>query len=195
MLYLAAAAAFAILLLFVPVDLLFRAERRDSLTSEITVSWLFGLVKKRLAPGKKGSGKAGGSIPAREKGPGERSRRRYLTAILRTPGFAVRLAHLPGDILRTFSIRSLEIHALLGFEDPAATGMACGAFSAAAPGLRGIDALDCRCEPDFTREVFEGRAGGDLRIVPARTLWVLGRFAFHPVSIRGFRELVMEKSK
>lgn len=195
MLYLAAAAGFVILLLFVPIDLLFRAERRESTTSEITVSWLYGLVKKRFAPGQKGDGKAQEGIPAGRKRPGKRSWRRFFTTILGTPGFAGRLARLPADILRTFSIRSLDVQARLGFEDPAETGMACGALSAIAPGLRSIYPLDYSWEPDFTGKVFEGRAGGDLRIVPARTLWVLGRFALHPASIRAFRELTMEKGK
>lgn len=184
----------AALLLLIPLDLLVRAEQCGDLSSEITVSWLFGLIRKSFPLRRE---EAEVRPPQRARRAKKRKRRqhprsRIIVAILRTPDFPGRIAGLARDIIRSARVRLLRVRAQVGFDDPAATGMACGIVASLSPLLQGSP-LQVEWEPDFSREVLAGEAAGDLRVIPARILWVAGRFTFHPVSFRALQAALRER--
>ena len=182
------------LLLLVPLDLLVRAERCENLSSEITVSWLFGVIRKSFPLSREGAElhPHQGAPRAKKRKRRRHSRSRIIVAILRTPDFPGRVAGLAHDIIRSVRVRLLRVRARVGFENPAATGMACGIVASLSPLLQD-SSLQVEWEPDFSREVFAGEAAGDLRVIPARILWVTGRFTLHPVSFRALQAALRER--
>lgn len=183
-----------LLLLLVPLDLLFRAEHRGGFSSEMRIGWLFGLVGTTFPLG---AGRVGPRPRKENAPPRKRERRRHLrgrmfAALLRTPGFPGRISGMAGDLLRSVRVRLLRVRAQVGFDDPAATGRACGLVASLSPLLQS-PSLQVEWEPDFSREVFEGEAAGSLRVVPARILWVAGRFALHPVTLRALQAAFRER--
>jgi hypothetical protein len=164
-------------LLAVPVDLRFAFGA--AARSHLEVAWGFGLWRGVLR-GRPGSAQGG-------------SRRRWSepAAWVRAwrEGLDERVPPLLRSLRRGVRVREVKLRARVGLGDPADTGMLVG-FAAPLLGVaRAAPRLDLRLEPDFTREVLEGEAQGQLRAFPLLVLPPLLRFALSPSTVRAVRAL------
>lgn len=193
LLVIAVLAGLVLLLLAVPVDVAFGFEGIEAFRGQVTIRWLFGLVRFRIrVPG------VGKPPPERETEPkaarvqarpGARGRGAKLLAVLRQAGFRQRVYRLVKGLVRAAHIRQLRLRMRLGLGDPADTGRlwaVVGPLSAAAQDLRRAQVW---IEPDFIDPVLEFQARGRLLLVPLQFLLVAVAFALSPPSIRAWRVL------
>ncbi len=179
-------------LLAVPLGVAFQLEGIEAFQGRLTIRWLFGLVRVRVAvPGARRPPAA----PAAEPEPARKRARRgargggaRFLAVLRQAPFRRRVHRLVGDLVRVVRVRRLRLRMRLGLGDPADTGRlwaVVGPLTAASQGL----GADVRIEPEFVDPVLEFRARGRVRVVPLQVLAVAVPFALSPASIRGWRTL------
>lgn len=191
-------AASLLLLLAVPVDIAFRCRGTDVLEGQLTLRWLFGLVRvslprpdaaaSRQAASASRAARRGGRREGRE-GRGPRAGRGRAMAALRRADFRRRLWRLARDLLHAARWQELILHLRLGLGDPADTGRLwalLGPLGAAAQGLRHAQV---RIEPEFTDAVLELDAQGRLVLVPLQWLALALGFAVSPPSLRAWRAM------
>jgi hypothetical protein len=111
-----------------------------------------------------------------------------LRAALGTPGFPERILRVLRHIVRLITPEQLDARARVGFDDPAATGMAFGCLYALAH-RTAWTSRRWRIEPDFSGAVFEGylRAGWSIR--PLAAVWPFVRMAASPVTWKALRAM------
>jgi hypothetical protein len=174
---------FLLLLLAVPVDVVFSVEKDTDFRTRVRVGWMFGLIGRDI-----GAGKKPGKKREAEKKKGRRSIR-PLIAIVRTRGFVPRASRFLRSALRLMKVRELTIDFRVGLDSPADTGMLFAALAPATAFAQFFTPLDIRLTPDFTEEILEGRARGDLRVVPLVLLALAVRFALSLTTLRAVRAM------
>ena len=182
-----------VLLLAVPLEVAFRLDRVEALEGQVSLRWLFGLVRVRLAVPR---GRRKPTTPAAEpRTPRERRRRKAGAgasrglAVLRQAAFRRRVHRLLASLVRAIHVRQLRLLVRLGLGDPADTGCLwalVGPLGAAVGSLRGAEV---RIEPEFIDPVLELHSRGRVRVVPLRILALASGFALSPASIRAWRTL------
>lgn len=187
---LAGALLLLLLTLAAPVDLVFDLERIDRFTGVLRWRVLFGLVRLRVElpaaarPGREVPDVPGRAARSREPGQGPM---RLVRAYLGDSDFRRRVHRLLADLRGDVRPAALRLRLRVGLDDPADTGRLwallgpLGAIAAARAGA------DLRLEPDFTRPVLQWQASGRVRVVPLRSLWVLGAFVLSPATRRAWQ--------
>ena len=189
--------ALLMLLLAIPILLTFRFENagmegKDAFKGQVTMRWLFGLVRIRIpVPGDTRPHHSGTKIQATKKrrkfrAPGAASN---IIAVLRQVEFRQRIYRLVKDLIRAAGLRQLRLRIRLGLGDPSDTGFLwafVGPLNALVQNLRNADV---RIEPDFMDAVFEFHAHGQARVLPLQLVAIAIGFALSPASIRAWRTL------
>ena len=180
-----------VLLLIVPVDVAFRFEGIAAYKGQVTIRWLFGLVRFRIrVPGvvkpEPGTEPEAAARPAK---PEERRGRPNILAVLRQAAFRRRVYRLVTDLVRATHLHQFRLRMRLGLGDPADTGRLwafVGPLNALAQNLR---TAEVRIEPEFMDPVLEFQVHGRLLLVPLQFLALAIAFALSPASIRAWRTL------
>lgn len=181
-----------VLVLALPVDLSFRLRGLEAFAGQVTVRWLFGLVRfrfdlPRARPSKPPEPEPEpASEPARPRRGAGGARWNILPA-LREPAFRQRSYRLAGDLARAAHLRELGLRVRLGLGDPADTGRLwalVGPIDAAAKNLRNAEV---RIEPEFGDAVLEFDARGRVVLFPVQLVALLASFALSPPAIRAWR--------
>lgn len=182
-----------LVLLALPVEAAFRLEGIEAFTGQITIRWLFGLVRIRIpVPGvRERPAKPAAEREAARKPPRRKARRgpARVLAVLGQTAFRRRAYRLVEDLVRAVHVSQLRLRMRLGVGDPADTGRlwaVVGPLNAAAQGLRGAEV---QIEPEFMDPVLEFRAQGRVLVVPLQVLALAVSFALSPPSIRAWRTL------
>ena len=182
-----------LVLLALPVEAAFRLEGIEAFTGQITIRWLFGLVRIRIpVPGvRERPAKPAAEREAARKRPRRKARRgpARVLAVLGQTAFRRRAYRLVEDLVRAVHVSQLRRRMRLGVGDPADTGRlwaVVGPLNAAAQGLRGAEV---QIEPEFMDPVLEFRAQGRVLVVPLQVLALAVSFALSPPSIRAWRTL------
>ena len=182
--------------LAVPVDVSFRLRGIEAFAGQITVRWLFGLVRFRFDMPSAGASTPPkpGREPATEEAHTQRDSRRArararanFLAMLRQSTFRQRLYRLVKDLARATHLQQLGLRLRLGLGDPADTGRLwalMGPISAAAQDLRNAQV---RIDPEFMDAVFEFDAHGRVVLIPVQLVALVVSFALSPQSIRAWR--------
>ena len=185
--------ALLLLLLAVPVDMEFQIEGIQGWRGQISVRWLFGVIRFRIPvpevagqqPVAKARQRATKQRPEHKK----RRTRPDFVAVLRRPEFRQRTYRFAKDLIHAVHLRRLRLLMRLGLGDPAETGRLwalVGPLSALARNLR---SADVRIEPEFMDSVLEVQADGQLRLIPLQFLALATAFALSPPSMRAWRTL------
>ena len=114
-----------------------------------------------------------------------------LRAALGTPGFKPLVVRALRDLARLARPEQLDAHARVGFDDPAATGIAFGCLCALAHRAP-IGNRRWRIEPDFSGQVFEGYLRARWSLRPLTAVWPVVRLAASPVTWRALRSMRRE---
>ena len=158
-------AVLAALLLIVPVDMTFFAERDAAFRMGGTVSILFGLIRKTWKSGKHHRWEEGRRTAKRE-GFTRRSGR-FLRAVFDTRESVGKFLVRARDILQTVEMRGLYARVRIGLGDPGDTGMFFAALVPLTEFVR-LSSADIRIEPDFEKATLEGQCRVGVRAVPIR---------------------------
>lgn len=184
-----------ILVLSVPVDLAFTFRTGGEGKTLLRVEWLFGLVGKKLLPGKKRIKK---SIEVEK--PGKRKRRDfgsflYYIALGRTRGVVPAFVRLIRRMVGSLHVRQLDADLWFGFEDPADTGMVYGVLWPALALPATFSPAVLRLEPVFTGAALEVDLQGRVRVFPAQVLANALRFVLSPAGMRLIKAMVVRRWK
>ena len=167
-----------VLLLAVPVDFVFRIQRRESFRAEVFVGWMYGLLRFRM-PSRR-------PRPPRPKPPKKRAAQvrfaRRLMAIFRGAAFRNRLLRFGGDLLKSVRVRACDLRLRMGMDDPADTGY----LWAVAGSLTGALAVNPRVsvtlDPSFVAACFEADAQGTVRFIPIQLVYLSVLFLLSPAT-------------
>jgi Protein of unknown function (DUF2953) len=185
--------ALPVLLLAVPVDVAFRFEGVEPPSGQITIRWLFGLVRFRVRI--PAAGKAPPEpntqpqTPQLQVQPERHSRRPSVLAMLRDAAFRRRVYRFATDLVAALHLRQLRLRMRLGLGDPADTGRLWAFVGPLNVWARNLRDVQLQIEPEFIDPVFEFQAHGRLRLIPLQLLILAIGFALSPVSIRAWRTL------
>lgn len=176
-----------VLLLAVPVDVAFRFEGIEAFEGQMTIRWLFGLVRFRIRMPGVGEPRPEPQAAKARRTSDRRSGRAQALAVLRIATFRRRVYRLAADLFRALHPRGLRLKMRLGLGDPADTGRLwafVGPLNVMAQSL--CDAC-VQIEPEFMDPVLEFQAEGRLLLVPLQLLMLAIGFALSPSSIRAWR--------
>lgn len=171
-------------LLTIPVTLTYRLSWQRELQANVTLQWLFGLVRVRLAP--PASAEQAASDEERVKDPvgskPKRPRKKIKPlAALRLKPFRQRALRFGQDIWRALAKRDLYLRIRVGLGDPADTGQLwalCGPLSG---WLANLEDASIELEPEFVDAVFELDSSGKISVIPLQLLYlVLGLMCSRP---------------
>ncbi len=183
-----------VLLLAVPFDVAFRLRGMQEFSGQVTVGWLYGLLRFRIPVSD--ASKPRTSRPATGRRTRKRGRKwndggkgRDFFAILRRADFRREIYRFVKDVCRAVHLHELGFRMRLGLGDPADTGRLwafVGPLNAAAQSLRNARIV---IEPEFMEAVIEFDTHGRFRIVPLRFLALAVAFALSVPSRRAWRTL------
>lgn len=182
MLWVAALLLGLIALFSVPVDLVFRVRRESPLEANISVRWMFGLLRFRVRrPAKKRR-----PITKPEK-PKKRARARRVMRLaakaLRTAAFRRRLLQFLIQILGAVRMRDFALRLRMGLDDPADTGFLWAFLGPLIAFIQARRNAKVDVAPHFAGETLEFDTRGDIRIIPAQMVWIAAAFALSPVTL------------
>jgi len=183
-----------LLSLAIPVDVAFRVQGIEPFEGNITVRWLFGLVRFpiRVPADAKSRRSALEARPKTAKARAKRAKRdggASVFVVLRQAAFRQRLYRLIKDLVRAAHLHHLRVRMELGLGDPADTGRLwalVGPLNALAQNLHDAE---IRIEPDFVNPVLAFEAHGQFLLVPLQFLVLIIAFALSPPVIRAWRTL------
>lgn len=189
-----------ILLLAIPVNLVFALEKEDGWRGRIKVYWMFGLLHMSFRP-RRGRKKAGderhrrvGRL-VRSGGKHLVKRRRKLSTVLRTPGFARRLVCLLRDLFRSAKPRRARIEFIIGLDDPADMGRLWATltplrFLLKKRTIRKESNISIELTPDFTGARFKGYSCASVQFVPLKMTALALGFVFSAPVFRAATALI-----
>ena len=180
-----------VLLLAVPVDLIFRVQRRESFRAELFIGWMYGLLRFRM-PSRR-------PRPPRPLPPKKRAARvrfaRRLMATFRSSAFRHRSVRFGGDLLKSVRVRACDLRLRMGMDDPAETGYL---WAIAGP-LTGILTVNPRVtvnlDPSFAAACFEVDAQGTIRFIPIQLVYLSVLFLLSPATLGAVWMLVRSRRK
>ena len=178
-----------VLLLAIPVDLVFRVQRRESFHAEVFVGWMYGLLRFRM-PSRR---------PRRPRPPKKRLAQarfaRRLMIPFRSSAFRHRSLRFGRDLLKSVRVRACDLRLRIGMDDPAETGYL---WAIAGP-LTGLltfsPRVTVRLDPIFSDECFEADARGTIRLIPIQLAYLSVLFLLSPATLGAVWMLVRSRRK
>jgi hypothetical protein len=178
------------LVLFIPLELIVRCERRPWFRFHLGFRWLFGLVNKDIEP--EGDRVVEESAPAKPRRKGRRRKARrpvHVVAMLSTRGFLSGAARLLRRLAHAFRVHDLFVWLRAGFEDPADTGLLCSFLLPTVAYLEARHPGHWDVAPVFSAPALGFALSARVSVTPARLLWPVLTFGFSPSTIRGLLAL------
>ncbi len=186
--------ALLVLLLAVPFDVAFQLRGMREFSGQVTISWLYGLLRLRIpvkdvktprTPPPSASRRALRRGRTRTEG----GKGRDFLVALRQADFRREIYRFARDVFRATNLHELGFRLRLGLGDPADTGRLwafVGPLNVAAQNLRNARIV---IEPEFMEAVIEFDTHGRFRIVPLQFLALAAAFVLSGPSRRAWRTL------
>ena len=171
--------------LAIPVQLAFHVERIAAVNGQVTIRWLFGLVRLRIrlqtTPAQPGA------APARKRPPhAQRVGHIKPLAALRLAGFRQRVYRFAGDLLRAAYVDQLCLRMRLGLGDPADTGRLWALVGPLSAWAQNLPSAEVRIEPEFMDAVCEFDAQARLRLIPLQLVALVFGFVLSPTTLQAW---------
>lgn len=155
-------------LLAVPIYVSFDIRRGGPAPrADVALLWLFGLVKIPIPQ-------------PRAKPKPRRPRSNPFPRAVRSPAFRRNTGKLLARLWRALRLPHLEVHTVIGFNDPADTGLLYGLFSA-------LPRLPINFTPVFHRPAFEINARGTAGVIPLQILAITLAWLLSPATWIAFK--------
>lgn len=173
-----------VIVLAVPVTLTYRLAWRQTLSADLRLSWVFGLLRADISPDL-GKPEPGQPEAARNKNGWRRKskgKRANFKAAIRQPAFRRRMLRFASDVWRAIHKKNVELMVRMGLGDPADTGQLWALLGPLAGMLKRSGDIRVVIEPDFLDATFDVDSSGTLRIIPLQMVIIaLGLFVSPPV--------------
>ena len=181
--------ALVLTLLATPITVVFRIDRIEEIKGQLSIRWLFGLVRFRLGiPG------AAKPEPQRKQKAVKKIRNRKpgITArailnLLKETVFRRRVIRFIKDILYSIHGRGLYLRLRIGLDDPADTGYLWALLGPVAGVAANLRSAEVRLEPEFMDPVLEVESHGEFRLVPLQFIALAIKFVVSPTTLRAWR--------
>ena len=178
-----------VLLLAIPVDLVFRIQRRESSAPRCSSVWMYGLLRFRM-PSRR---------PRLPRPPKKRlARARFARRVMvtfRSSAFRHRSLRFGGDLLKSVRVRACDLRLRIGMDDPAETGIPVGHCRTLTGLLTVSPRVTVRLDPTFTDECFEADARGTIRLIPIQLAYLSVLFLLSPATLGAAWMLVRSRRK
>lgn len=180
-----------IALLAVPVTLTFQMSWQQQLQGDMTLHWLFGLVRIRLPSFKPKSTTPEGEERAQKVGRYERSSRnkQNVFAVVRQKSFRRRIIRFISDCWHAIHKRDVRLHLRIGLGDPADTGQLWAVVGPAAGILSNTKEASIEIVPEFFDETLELDSSGKIRLIPLRMICLTAGLLLSPPVWRGIKQM------
>lgn len=175
-----------LLLLAVPVDLSYRLHLHAGFEGQLSIAWLYGLIRIPVRLGGERSKKK--AEKRRKKQARKKKSRRGGTRVFRSGEFWRWLAALLRRILARIHVYRLFLRVRLGLGDPADTGLLWAWVGPVAAMLAAIPFADVRIEPNFEEAELLVQSEGRIRIYPLAVIGVAVSTVLSPATWRVFRQ-------
>ncbi len=184
-------AASATLLLCVPIDMRFEAVLDKPRHLDVTVVWLFGLIKKHLESGKenpplthvKTKGSSGWRLSS-------------VLRLLRTRGLMRRICHLIRDLIKSVHFREVSVDLQISLGDPAETGMLFAMLAPMTVLIGSVSRFPLSSQPTIQDEpCLGGCCSGTVRVVPLRSAVPIVQFIFSRPAMKASSLIIKERWK
>lgn len=178
-------------LLAVPVTLTFQVSLQQEFRRDISLLWLFGLVRLRLSPPKPKSTISNGGKQAQKQGRTGRSFRhkRNIHAVVRQKSFRRRLSKFIRDLWHAVQKKDICMHIRIGLDDPADTGQLWSVVGPVAGIFANTNEASIEIEPDFLSETFTLDGSGNIRLVPLRMIFLFAGILLSPPVWQGIKQM------
>jgi hypothetical protein len=194
--FLIIAALFGLLVILVaiPIDISFEIDRVEQMEGQLTVRWLFGLVRFTTPITATGKTEAASApeYPETEtpRKPHQAGRPLNVLGVLKQVTFRRRVYRLLRDLLRATHPHEMFLHLRLGLGDPADTGRLWAFVGpTAAYFANNIQSARIIVEPEFMDLVFEVHGHGRVYLIPLQFIALIIAFFLSPPSLRAWRTL------
>jgi hypothetical protein len=180
--------ALILLVLSAPLDLTFHLDIHGRTKFSLKLVWLFGLVGKELKRRKKKAKPK----KAEEKVEGARK----ALKILRTKGLPKQIKVLVTDVFNSLNIKQLRVNFIIGFDNPADTGLLFAAIRPTFVFFSPPDRYSINIRPSFEDEaILEGYMQVVVRLLPIRLVIPLVKFVFSVPTLKFIKTAVSAKWK
>lgn len=169
-----------IFLFSIPLGMSFKLDTEDQPVFKLQVRWLFDLLRKTIVPRKEKIDIPAKKTKARTKKK-KKTRKVTVRAIphLISRSFLARVRKFVWEIMGCIHIKTFQVDFSMGTGDPADTGILFGFLSPFILSLPDSGNFYILLKPDFSTDpVMEGKSTGQVRLIPARLVWVLLKFIF-----------------
>ncbi len=187
---LASLAVLFLLLLSIPLELALRLDVGSGTRFSLKLKWLFGLVSREMAKGKK---KARPVKPEKQRKKKRIGARDFIN-IIRTRGLPGQLKILVTDVLGSLKIRRARADFKVGLDDPADTGLLMAVIGPSLILLPASTRRHILIQPSFEgAAILEGHAQAAVRLLPIRLVIPVLRFIFSLPTLRVIKKVVFPK--
>jgi len=162
-----------IALLAIPVTLTYQLSWRCALEGNMTLQWLFGLVRIQLP-----SIEAKASNLETEKTTQKKHEKRPSgkksnpVAAIRQKSFRQRVYKFVRDFWHAIHKQNLKLRIRIGLGDPAETGQLWAIVGPVSGMLATVKEASIEIEPEFIEPVFELDSSGSIRVIPLQLLYL-----------------------
>lgn len=179
-----------ILMLAVPVTLTYRVNWRRSFEANITLKWLFGLVRIPL-PSTASTTPVGEQKTITSKGTKKRRTNRKTNPMvaLRQSAFRRRLFRFVSDVWHAIHKQHVVLRIRIGLGDPADTGQLWAVLGPLSGMLATFQDILIEIEPEFVDTVFELDSSGNIRVIPLQLLYIASGLLVSPAFWRGVNQM------
>ncbi len=187
-------AAFLLLLialLVIPVTLIYQVQWRETFQGDITLQWLFGLIRLRLPvpqPKKPPSADKHRPKKVRYKKAKSISKSNPLVA-LRQKAFRQRIIRFIRDLWHAVHKRNICLRIHIGLSDPANTGRLWAFVGPVSAILANSQEVLIEIEPDFLDTTLELNSSGHIRVIPLQVLSLIIGLLLSPLFWQGMKQM------
>lgn len=187
-----------IVLLTIPLDIEYTYDSQAKLTSQIRISWLFGLVriksnssiKEQKSAARMASLRVKETSKLRKPAMPKRKSGKILLAVMTSEGLLRRVFRLLYEVLTVAKIKQLQASVKFGLDDPADTGRLYGSLAPAFSILYAIPQVNFVAMPLFDRIGIDANMRTCIRVVPIHYIKAVLLFVFTKEFLRAVRAVI-----
>ena len=181
-------ALFAILA--IPVNLTYLVCWRQTFQGDMTLQWLFGLVRLQLPLRRPTTPSSSAKKVARSNHKKLSSgRKSNPIAAIRQKSFRQRMIKFTRDFWHAIQKHNLTLRIRIGLGDPADTGQMWAIVGPVSGILAAIEEASIEIEPEFIDSVFELDSSGNIRVIPLQMIYLVFGLLLSPAIWQGIKQI------
>ena len=179
-----------IALLAIPVTLTYQVTWRQAFQGDITLQWLFGLVRLQL-PLRQPKTPSSSAIKVTQNNHKKSlsGKKSNPIAAIRQKSFRQRIFKFIRDFWHAIQKHNLRLRIRIGLGDPADTGQMWAIIGPVSGMLATIEQASIEIEPEFIDSVFELDSSGNIRIIPLQMIYLAFGLLLSPAIWQGIKQI------